>query len=184
MTNKFAGFFLFVCLCVAALFAGFALGQDAGANGPMGRWSGRATDANSKSFNVTVMLDGSGAGFIEYPSRKCGGSLKLVRRGNTSFSYQERITHGQAACTTGGFVDLAPNGGQMDWTRTAGGTKSTAVLDSDEGTAAPNGCASCEMNYDQSIQSCARSNSTSDDRQKCRSQADDDLRNCEGDCRQ
>lgn len=129
------------------------------------------------------MLDGSGKGFIEYPSRKCGGLLNLVRKGSTSFSYQEKITHGQTICTAGGYVDLAPNNGQLVWTRTAGGVKATAVLSNDDSTSAPDACASCEMNYDQSIQSCERSGAT-DDRQKCRDKAEDDLHNCEGDCRQ
>jgi hypothetical protein len=146
-----------------------------------GTWSGKATGGAAKSYSVTVSLNGTGTGFVEYPSMKCGGTLKFVRKSGDSYSYHETITHGQARCGAAGQIDMSPDGSNVAWARTSAGNRTTATLTNTDNPD-PNGCASCEMNYDQSAQQCERSASP-DDRQKCLDHAEDDLHMCEGNCR-
>ena len=127
-------------------------------------------------------MDGSGKGYVEYPSLKCGGTLRFVRKTGSAFSYRETITHGQTKCGAPGQIDLTPNGDQLGWARTAGSAKSSATLTM-VGQPGPNECATCELHYDQSYQACYRISSM-DDRQKCQDTAEDDLRTCEGACQQ
>jgi hypothetical protein len=178
---KMKACFFFVCLVVAVAASGLIHAQNAAAR-PAGRWSGRATGTDAKPYSVTVILDESGAGLIEYPSLKCGGTLRFVRRSGAAFVYQEKITHGQTKCGQGGRIDVLPDGAQIGWTRSISGTKATATLTSDEDLA-EDSCASCEVNYDQALQACFRI-ANPDDQQKCHDRAEDDLNTCERICRQ
>jgi hypothetical protein len=178
---KLAASVAFVCLCIAVLVSGVLHAQKPATGLAGGMWSGRATGTDAQSYSVTVTLDGSGNGFVEYPSMKCGGKLRFVRKNGATFSYRETITHGQTKCGAAGQVDLIPNGTQLMLTRSAGASKATATLASVDNPG-PNGCASCELNYDQSYQACFRSSASADDRQKCQDRAEDDLHTCEGVC--
>jgi hypothetical protein len=178
---KLAASALCICLGIAVLISSPLRAQKTAPGLAGGMWSGRATGADAKSFSVTVTLDGSGAGFIEYPSLKCGGKLRFVRKNGELFSYRETITHGQSRCGAAGQVDLVANGSELMLTRSAGGSKSTATLTSVD-SPGPNGCASCELNYDRNYQSCFNTTNSSDDRQKCQDRAEDNLHTCEGVC--
>jgi hypothetical protein len=171
-----------VCLGIAVVISGSLYAQKPATGLARGSWSGRATGSDSKTFSVTVSLNGNGGGFVEYPSLKCGGSLRYFRRNGDAYSYRETITHGESHCGAAGTIDLVPDGTQLDWTKTAGGQKSTATLTIPDNPG-PNACATCELNYDQNYLACDRM-TNSDDKQKCRDRADDDLRTCEGACTQ
>lgn len=145
-----------------------------------GTWSGRASGTDAKSYSVTVTLDGTGAGFVEYPSRKCGGTLRFVRQYGNTFSYRETITHGQTKCGPAALVDMVPNGEQVLWTRAAGSQKVTATLTVVDNPG-PHACARCEMDYDQNVAACYRI-ANADDRQKCQDRAEDNLHTCEQIC--
>jgi hypothetical protein len=181
-TMKLAAGVVFIYFGIAVLLSSALQAQKPAVGLSGGMWSGQATGADAKSYSVTVTLDGTGAGFVEYPSMKCGGRLQFVRKSGDTFSYREKITHGQAKCGPAGQVDMVPNGSQLIWTRSAGGTKATATLTSVDNPG-PNGCASCELDYDQAIQACIRV-ANSDERQKCQDRAEDDLQTCEGACQQ
>jgi hypothetical protein len=127
-------------------------------------------------------MDGSGSGFIEYPSLKCGGKLRFVHKNGDTFSYREMITHGQSKCGAAGVIDIVPDGDQLLWTRSVGENKSTATLMT-VAAPGPNACATCELHFDQNYQACDRV-SNSDERPKCQETAEDDLRACEGACQQ
>lgn len=171
-----------VFLGIAVLICGSLHAQKAPTGLARGSWSGRVTGSDSKTYTVTVSLDGNGGGFVEYPSLKCGGTLRFFRKNGDAYSYRETVTHGQSHCRAAGTIDLASNGDQVTWTKTAGGDKSTATLTVPD-TPGPNACATCELTYDQSYVACDRT-SNADDKQKCRERAEDDLRTCEGACNQ
>jgi hypothetical protein len=177
---KVAGGVAFICLGIALCVSGFGHAQKPAAGLASGMWSGEASSAGARSYSVTVSLDGSGAGFIEYPSMKCGGRLRFVRQNGAAYSYRETITHGQTKCTAG-VVDLVPDGSQLTWIHTAGSQRVTATLDTVDNRANDD-CTSCELNYDQALQACFRT--SGDDRQKCQEHAEDDLHSCEGACQQ
>lgn len=177
---KLAASVAFICTGLFFAASGFPQAQKPAPGVAKGTWSGQAT--GSKSYSVTVWMDGSGKGYVEYPSLKCGGRLTFVKKNADTSSYRETITHGQAKCGAAGQIDLTPDGEQMGWARTAGSNHSNATLTlvAEPG---PNQCAACELHYDQSYQACYR-NSNMDDRQKCQDTAEDDLRACEGACKQ
>jgi hypothetical protein len=181
-TMKVASVVVLVALAMFVMMSGFLHAQKPAAGLAEGVWSGRATGSDSKSFSVTLTMDGSGAGFVEYPSMKCGGQLRFVRKNGESFSYRETITHGQAKCGAAGVIDLTPDGDKLALIRSAGATKSTATLTRVD-QPGPNQCATCELHYDQTYQGCYRI-SDADERQKCQDTAEDDLRTCEGECQQ
>lgn len=171
-----------VFICVGFFFAAsvFPQAKKPASGLAAGTWSGQAT--GTRSFSVTVWMDGKGKGYVEYPSLKCGGRLTFLKKSGETFSYRETVTHGQAKCGAAGQIDLTPNGEELAWTRTAGNNHSNATLTlvAEPG---PNECATCELRYDQSYQACYR-NSNMDDRQKCQDTAEDELRTCEGVCQQ
>jgi hypothetical protein len=175
---KVAGGVAFICFSIAFCVSGFGYAQKPPAGLASGMWSGQASGSDAKSYSITVSLDGSGAGFIEYPSMKCGGRLKFVRQSGTAYSYRETITHGRTKCTAG-VVDLVPNGSQVTWIHTASGQRVTATLNTVDNQG-NDGCTSCELDYDQALQACFRS--TGEDRQRCQDRAEDDLHACEGAC--
>lgn len=147
-----------------------------------GMWSGHYSGPDAKVYHVTVTLDGTGAGFIEYSTMKCGGKLHFARKSGEDYSYRETITHGRAKCGAAGQVELIADGEQLMWTRTAGGKKMSATLLSVDMPDADD-CTSCELNYDQNYDACYTI-SNGDDRQKCLDKAQDNLQNCEGACQE
>ena len=177
---KLAAGVVFICVGLLFVASGFPQAQKPSSGVAAGTWSGQAT--GSKTYSVTVWMDGSGKGYVEYPSLKCGGRLIFVKKNGDTSSFRETITHGQAKCGPAGQIDLTPNGEQLAWTRSAGSNHSNATLTM-VAAPGPNECASCELHYDQSYQACFR-NSNMDDRQKCQDSAEDELRTCEGACRQ
>lgn len=154
------------------------------APGLAGTWSGKTTKhegPKSSATNVIFILDGSGAGFIEYPKLKCGGTLHLVRKNGDTLSYQETITHGKANCSEDGRVDVVPDGNALAWTWSAGQNKATATLTASQASSAL-GCVECDVNYDNELQACYRMTNSAD-QQKCQNNADDDLRICQTSCK-
>lgn len=145
-----------------------------------GMWSGRASGTDVRPYSVTVTLDGTGAGFVEYPSRKCGGKLRFVRQIGNQYSYRETITHGQTKCGAAAQLVMIPDGNQLYWTRVAGGQKVAATLTNVDNPG-PHACTTCELNYDQSVVACYRL-ASADDRQKCQDTAEENRRACEQVC--
>jgi hypothetical protein len=172
--------FIIFCVGMIILAPGFFLAQQTDAR-LAGTWSGRATRQGAKSYTVTVILDGTGAGFIEYPNRKCGGTLRFVRKSGDTLSYQETITHGAASCTQSGRVDLVPSGSVLAWNWSAGEDKATATLTTTQ-TVALSGCPDCDLNYDKDMQACYPVGN-SGIQQKCLEKADEDLRTCQMSCK-
>jgi hypothetical protein len=177
---KMASRFLVVCVGIVVLVLGFLSAQETAA-GLSGTWSGRATKEGAKPYKVTVILDGSGAGFIEYPAMKCGGTLHFVRKTGDTLSYRETITHGKASCAENGRVDVVPNGNVLAWSWSAGEHKASATLSKMEAIAL-SGCADCDLKYDQDLQACYRI-ANSVDQQKCQDQAEEDAQDCQGTCK-
>jgi hypothetical protein len=177
---KMAARFLVIFVGIAILAPGFYLAQQTAA-GLTGTWSGRATRQGAKSYSVTVILDGTGSGFIEYPNMKCGGTLKFVRKYGDTLSYKETITHGKAKCSEDGRVDLIPSGNVVAWSWSAGDDKATATLTATQANAL-NGCPECELNYDKDLQACYALPNLGD-QQKCEDKADEDSRTCGASCR-
>jgi hypothetical protein len=177
---KFATRFVVLCLGIIFVSPGFYSAQQTAAS-LSGTWSGRATQQGAKAFNVTVILDGSGSGFIEYPNKKCGGTLRFVRKNGDTLSYQETITHGKTTCAQNGRVDLLSDGNTLAWTWSAGADKATATLAETE-VGGSSGCSDCDLNYDNSIQACYPI-ANSGDQQRCQDRADDDARTCHASCK-
>jgi len=174
---------------VALVFVGISIlafssldAQNSSTGLARGIWSGSAKGPDSKPYRVTVTLDGTGTGFVEYSTMKCGGKLRFVRKNGMTYSYGETITHGQAKCGAAGRVDLIANGEQLMWTRITGNKKTSATLLS-VGMPDPDDCTSCELNYDQNYDACFTI-SNADDRQKCQDRAQDNLQTCESDCQE
>jgi hypothetical protein len=171
---------VFVCLGLAVLSSTIVRAQKPAAGLNRGMWSGRASGPDSKLYRVTVTLDGTGAGFIEYSTIKCGGKLRFIRKNGVVYSYRETITHGQTRCGAAGQINLIANGEQLMLTRIAGNQKTSATLLSVD-MPDPNDCTSCELNYDQNYEACYRI-SNADDRQQCQDRAQDNLQTCESAC--
>jgi hypothetical protein len=176
---KIAARFLIICVGILIAIPGLFSAQETTA-GLSGTWSGRATKEGAKPYPVRVILDGSGAGYIEYPNKKCGGTLRFIgKNGNTS-SYQETITHGQANCPQSGRVALIPDGKALTWSWSARDDKATATLTSTQ--AGLTGCPDCDLSFDKDIQACyVVGNNTG--QQACLDKADDNLRSCQMSCR-
>jgi hypothetical protein len=178
---KLAASLFVVCLSIVGI-SGYVHAQKNAPGLAGGRWAGRADAGDAKSYSVTVILDGNGTGFIEYPSMKCGGTLHFVRKNGEAFLYREAITHGQSKCGASGQVELIPDGADLTWTRLSAGTHASATLSSVQSENTGD-CTSCEISYDQSVAACYR-NPSMDDRQKCLDRAEDDLHTCEGICKE
>lgn len=128
-----------------------------------------------------MILDGSGAGFIEYPEMKCGGTLRFLRQAGDTLSYGETITHGKASCGPDGRVDVVPSENALTWNWSAGENKATAML-SKTSAGALAGCVQCDINYDRDIQACYRRTNAAD-QQKCEDVAQDDAKSCNATCK-
>jgi hypothetical protein len=152
---KVAAGVIFIFLVIVVLPFSLLDAQKTNTGLAQGTWSGRANGADVKSYSVTVTLDGTGVGFVEYSSLKCGGKLRFVRRTGNTFSYRETITHGKTKCGAAGQVDMVPNGDQLFWSPAAGGQKVTATLTMVDNPG-PHACSSCELNYDQNAAACYR----------------------------
>lgn len=177
---KFAMGLILICLGVVILPFSLLEAQKVDMGLARGMWSGRATGTNVKSYSVTVALDGTGVGFVEYPSLKCGGKLRFVRQIGNQYSYRETITHGQTRCGAAGQLVMIPDGDQLYWTRDTSGKKVTATLTNVDNPG-PHACTTCELSYDQSVVACYRLNNA-DDRQKCQDNAEEARRACEQIC--
>ncbi len=171
---------LIVCIGIAILIPSIFSAQGTAA-GLAGTWSGRTTSQAAKPYRVTVILDGTGSGFIEYPNRKCGGTLRFLgKNGNTS-TYQETITHGKASCPQSGRVALIPDGNALAWSWTAGDDKSIATLTSTQ-AGQLTGCPDCDLNLAKDIQACYGVGNTPG-LQACLDKADEASRTCQMSCR-
>lgn len=178
---KVAARFLIVFVGFIALIPGFFSAQQTAA-GLAGTWSGRATKPGVRPYTVTVVLDGTGAGFIEYPSMKCGGTLHFVRKNGDALTYRETITHGKTKCSEEGRVDLLPSGNSLAWTWSAGEQKATATL-TEMQSSGESGCVDCDLNYDRDLVACYRAANAAE-QQRCQDRADEDARTCRTTCKQ
>ena len=176
---KVATRFLVVCVGIVVLVLGFLSAQQT-APGLAGTWSGRATKQGTKSYRVTVILNGSGAGFIEYADMKCGGTLRFVRKEGNILSYKETITHEKTACAQDGQMDVVANGKVLVWSWSAGESKATAKLTATLASA-PSGCERCDFAYDRDFQACYRL-ANAGDQQKCQDLAEEDALTCKRSC--
>jgi hypothetical protein len=171
---------LIACIGIVILIPGIFSAQGT-ATELAGTWSGRTTSQSAKPYRVTVILDGTGSGFIEYPNRKCGGTLRFIgKNGNTS-SYQESITHGKANCTVSGRVVLIPEGNALAFSWSAGDDKATATLTSTQ-SGQLTGCPDCDLALAKDIQACYGVGNTPG-LQACLDKADEDSRTCQMSCR-
>ena len=177
---KLATRFLLICIGIVILIPGIFSAQGTVA-GLSGTWSGRTTSQAAKPYRVTVILDGTGSGFIEYPNRKCGGTLRFLGKNENTSSYQETITHGKANCPQSGRVALIPDGNALDWSWTAADDKATATLTSTQ-SGQLTGCPDCDLAFAKDIQACYVVGNTTG-QQACLDKADDDARACQMSCR-
>jgi hypothetical protein len=104
-------------LYVAALAAAMGCAHAADlTQGPEGRWRGVGLQVDEygvqDQWTVTVTIDDTGKGRIEYPSLSCGGTLSPLKA--RAYTFRETITHG--GCVSGGTIWMAPLSGKtMSW---------------------------------------------------------------------
>ena len=172
--------FLIVCIGIVILIPTILPAQGTPA-ALAGTWSGRTASQPAKPYRVTVILDATGAGFIEYPNRKCGGTLRFVHKYGDTLSYQETITHGMTSCPKNGRVRLIPSGNTLAWSWTAGDDRATATLTSSN-AGQLTGCPDCDLSLARDIQACYVTGNSSG-LQTCLDKADEDSRTCQMSCR-
>ena len=109
-----------------------------------GAWSGTATDSRptSGTFPVSMTLDSSGNGRIDYKSYGCGGTLTLLSQSDNTYRYRESLTYGIKECIDGGEVTVVPSGDSLQWTWRGSGVTATATLSGHRVEKAPTGCIS------------------------------------------
>ncbi len=92
----------------AALAVASALTSAAGLGGTV--TGDVAQEGSRDSYPVEMELYGS-VGNVDYPSLRCGGTVRFLREDNGAFVYRERITYGKAYCHEDGTIQISPKAG-------------------------------------------------------------------------
>ena len=66
---------------------------------------------DNNRYPVTVKIDASGNGTIDYSTLKCGGTLAAAGRSGAGFVFKETLTYG-SNCTAGD-ITLVPSGNSL-----------------------------------------------------------------------
>jgi hypothetical protein len=128
-----------VCWLVVLIFTSLAT---ASSQTLEGSWSGTATDsrASERPFPVSMTLDSTGNGRIDYRSFPCGGTLTLLSHTGNTYRYLETLTYGVKLCINGGELTVVPSGDSLQWTWRGGGASATASLAGHRVETSPAGC--------------------------------------------
>ena len=90
-----------------------------------GNWGGSVSQPGYGSYN-TLMSFHDTNGTVEYPSLKCGGTVKILSKSGNEYRFLEHITYGR--CIDNGVISVKVQGNSMDWKWQGSGITSTAIL--------------------------------------------------------
>jgi len=111
-------------LTLAAILSTPALAGE----GLTGQWSGSVHQPGFGDFSISMRLQGSTGGTIDYPSIGCGGKLRFLGRSGRSYTYREELDHGVDKCIDFGTVTVTPNGDSLAWTWSGGSLSLSSTL--------------------------------------------------------
>ena len=96
-----------------------------GQSNPVGIWKGKAYQANpagpGMSYDISLRINETGNGIIQYPSLSCIGTL--IRQPGDVIQYREQLTLGKERCVDNGKVVLEKRGDQLFWQWSGQGTR-------------------------------------------------------------
>ena len=90
-----------------------------------GNWRGSVSQPGYGSY-ITLMSFHDTNGTVEYPSLKCGGTVKMLSKSGNEYRFLEHITYGR--CIDSGVITVKVRGDSMDWKWQGLGITSTAIL--------------------------------------------------------
>ena len=83
------------------------------------RWVGLATqtqdDAPPIQWRVSIIFNSVESARIDYPSLKCGGVMRFIRRSGAVRVYRERIRYGREICVDNGRITVRRQGTRLVW---------------------------------------------------------------------
>ncbi|HEY5347241.1 MAG TPA: hypothetical protein VIJ72_03540 [Rhizomicrobium sp.] len=124
--SKFTGAIAIAAIMLPAMV--FAAEQDPIA----GAWQGLALqpsgNGKSETWTITMKIDATGNGTIDYPSLNCGGTLTRLPSSGDVVEFHEKLTYGLQKCVDDGTDGVRLKEGKLIWYWVKGSFAASAVL--------------------------------------------------------